>query len=1254
MKLAKQLGRYQIQAEIGRSAIASVFRALDPPLDRLVALRIPVDGAEGLFRGLADQAAAAAKWHHPGIVTVYELGEHGGVPFIVLEYLSGKTLRQLIADRSPLTVLEKTLLMSQVADALRFAHQSGAIRLDIRPSKIMLMPDGSARVLDFLPHGWRDFCRSPEDRALYAAPECGASPGDIRSDIFVFGVVCYELLTGLHPFPDEEAARAGVLMPASSLCPDCPESLEQIVQRTLRQDPELRYQTPWDLKLELDGVLIELKRERAASLVAESERLAAQNEFETAQALLNEALALDPGNRNARLLRETARKQAQQHLLEQAKEEIAERRFASAIQMLESALRIDASQGAIRERIAEARALLERSEAADKLIEQALRKFEQDKLPEARKIAVEAVETDPLSPQAAELLQLIETEIAGREARLEQSLADAEELLRAEQFDEAIALLRSLDAEYPNSGKIKRRLAQARSKKADRKRRQRLQAKLAPVESLMAERRFAEAVERLQALLKEFGKEKQLFEWLLQAQKELEREQRRLALENARSQVTAFCQAGDFGAAGAHVLGTLQSYPNEPELMQLLEEVTASQKAWEEGVARGVEEAEWLMNQGRPDLALPLLERDVGTYPGSGRLLDLLAAAKQALPEYERRQFTQHAIARSSDLEARGQTHAALALLGEALTRYPKSEELAAAARQMRARRDQAERQQRIAQRLEAIERKIAEQAWAQALVLAQAARSEFPGDSDLERVLQRAEDGKRRAEREDLLAGIEQSVLEADIDRALAKIDDALQKNGTDPELENRRQELQREKQYRESLREAEVLFGRRQFQEAENAVRQAAALKPCENSARVLLEAIRAERAAEEEAEFYSRGREKAARLIRERQFHQALDLLHNLLSLFPGDPILERDLRAAESARNDSSAAAIAELPVEDPDVEKADLLPESPPAHDPAPSGLCAVPEAADPDAGVGDVHPRATDNPALPEVPVPSAAVAPPPVAPSPQPQFAISSGPSWKRPAFVALPAVFLAAAAVLPIWISSRKAPQAASARGTVTTPAGSQPAPRPGMPERSGNFRDDGRASNIPERPVETNEGVAHSKAAERLPAERQEPAPRLPRKFDISRLRRGASEQSKLTPEEPLSGISVPDPGNLPAAVFEPSLAKPAAPPQDAPMATSKAAVERIRTGGNFQQPAFISGPAPVIPPAARERGIYGVVKMELAINKQGIVTEARLLSGPAILVPAAREAALQRRYRPATLDGEPVEVKLPIQFVFQASR
>jgi hypothetical protein len=687
--------------------------------------------------------------------------------------------------------------------------------------------------------------------------------------------------------------------------------------------------------------------------------------------------------------------------------------------------------------------------------------------------------------------------------------------------------------------------------------------------------------------------------------------------------------------------------------MRLLEEVTASQKAWEEGVARGVEEAEWLMNQGRPDLALPLLERDVGAYPGSGRLLDLLAAAKQALPEYERRQFTQHAIARSSDLEARGQTRAALALLGEALTRYPKSEELAAAARQMRARRDQAERQQRIAQRLEAIERKIAEQAWAQALALAQAARSEFPGDSDLERVLQRAEDGKRRAEREDLLAGIEQSVLEADIDRALAKIDDALQKNGTDPELENRRQELQREKQYRESLREAEVLFSRRQFQEAENAVCQAAALKPCENSARVLLEAIRAERAAEEEAEFYSRGREKAARLIRERQFHQALDLLHNLLSLFPGDPILERDLHAAESARNDDSAPAIAELPVEDLDVEKADLRPESPPAHDPAPSGLYAAPEAADPDGGVGDVHPRATDTPALPEVPVPSAPVAPPPV-PSPQPQFAISSGPFWKRPAFVALPAVFLAAAAVLPIWISSRKAPQAASARGTVTEPASSQPAPHPEMPERSDNFRDDARASDIPERPVGTSEGVAHSKAAETLPAERQEPAPRLPRKFDISRLRRGASEQSKVTPEEPLSGISVPDPGNLPAAVFEPSLARPVPPPQDVPMAASKAAVERIRTGGHFQQPAFISGPAPVIPPAARERGIYGVVKMELAINKQGIVTEARLLSGPAILVPAAREAALQRRYRPATLDGEPVEVKLPIQFVFQASR
>src|SRR5579884_196087 len=1251
MKLVKQLGRYQIQAEIGRSAFASVFRALDPSLDRLVALRIPVDGAEDSFRGLADQAAAAAKWHHPGIVTVYELGEHGGVPFIVLEYLSGKTLRQLIADRSPLTVLEKTLLMSQVADALRFAHQSGAIRLDIRPSKIMLMPDGSARVLDFLPHGWRDFCRSPEDRALYAAPECGASPGDIRSDIFVFGVVCYELLTGLHPFPDEEAARAGVLMPASSLCPDCPESLEQIVQRALHQDPDLRYPTPWDLKLELDGVLTELKRERAVRLVAESESLAALNEFEAAQALLNEALALDPGNRDARLLRETARKQAQQHLLEQAKEETAGRRFANAIQMLESAWRIDASQGAIRERIAEARALLERSEAADRLIEQALRKFEQEKLAEARKIAVGALETDPQSPQAAELLQLIETEIAGREARLQQALAGVAELLQAERFDEAIGLLRSLDAEYPDSGKIKRRLAQARSKKAEWKRRQRLQTKLAPVESLMAERRFAEAVERLQDLLKEFGKEKQIFEWLSRAQKELEREQRRLSLENARSQVTAFCQAGDFGAAITHVLGALQSYPNEAELTQLLDEVTASQKAWEEGVARGVEEAEWLMSQGRPDLALPVLERDVAAYPGSGRLADLLAAAQQALPEYERRQVIQHAIARSSDLESRGQTRAALELLGEALSRYPKSEQLAAAAKQMRARRDQAQRQRRIAQRLEAIERKIADQAWAQALALAQAARSEFPGDPDLERVLQKAEEGKRRAEREDLLAGIEQSVLEGDIDQALAKIDDALLKNENDSELKKRREELQREKQYRESLREAEVLFGRRQFQEAEHAIRQAASLKPYENSARVLLDAIRAERAAEEEAEFYSRGREKAARLIRERQFHQALDLLHNLLSLFPGDPILERDLHAAESARNEASAPIIAEQPLEDGEAEKADLHPDAAgPAQHFAPYGVCAVPEVANPDGGVADLH--ADADPAAPqEVPAPCAPIAPPPAAHSAQPEFAVGSGSSWKRPALVALPALILVAAAGFPMWISSRKAAQTAAVRGAVTAPASSQPAPRPEIPERRENFRDDALASEIPDRPAATSEGTTRSKASEKLLPDGQEPAPKVPRKFDISRLPRGASKQSKVTPEEPPSGIAVPDPGNLPTAVFEPTLA---AAPQPTPGPTSKSAVERIRAGGNFQQPTFLSGPAPVIPPAARERGIYGVVKMELAINKQGIVTEARLLSGPAMLVPAAREAALKRRYRPATLDGEPVEVKLPIQFVFQATR
>src|SRR5712692_8533797 len=244
--MTTRIGKYEIQSELGRGAFTSVFRAFDPDLSRPVAVKIPAAEADKQqFGNFHRQAAAVAKLRHRNIVAIYECGEHSALPFLAVEYVEGETLRCVIDSRKPLTLLQRMLILSQVASALDCAHQKGGIHLDIRPVNIMVLGDGSVKLLDF------SMARSPSDgrSLLYASPEQldVAVEVDARSDIFAFGVVCYELLTGRHPFQDTNAngviskIRGEDPAPLRSLSAECPEELERLVLRALHKDRELRY-----------------------------------------------------------------------------------------------------------------------------------------------------------------------------------------------------------------------------------------------------------------------------------------------------------------------------------------------------------------------------------------------------------------------------------------------------------------------------------------------------------------------------------------------------------------------------------------------------------------------------------------------------------------------------------------------------------------------------------------------------------------------------------------------------------------------------------------------------------------------------------------------------------------------------------------------------------------------------------------------------------------------------------------------------
>jgi serine/threonine-protein kinase len=293
----RTLSHYHLTRKLGEGGMGKVYLADDRSLDRKVAIKFLLaenSADESARKRLVREARAAAKLEHPNICSVHEVTEHDGQTFIVMQYVEGETLAERIA-RKPVEIKEVLDVAEQVADGLAEAHSHGIIHRDIKPQNVMLTARGQVKVLDF---GLAKIVRR-EDVAASEVPteslmsEAGAIAGtvhymspeqlraeaiDRRSDIFSFGVVMYEMITGHQPFARESSAEtmAAILMdePASlrSYRAEAPEELECIVERSLQKDREERYQTARDLLIDLKSLKhrLELEEELERSLPLDS------------------------------------------------------------------------------------------------------------------------------------------------------------------------------------------------------------------------------------------------------------------------------------------------------------------------------------------------------------------------------------------------------------------------------------------------------------------------------------------------------------------------------------------------------------------------------------------------------------------------------------------------------------------------------------------------------------------------------------------------------------------------------------------------------------------------------------------------------------------------------------------------------------------------------------------------------------------------------------------------------------------------
>src|SRR5574341_493117 len=282
----KQFGRYQVLEPIGRGAMGTVYKGLDPAIDRLVALKTirldfaanPEEVAEMRER-LLREARAAGKLSHPNIVTIYDVGQEEGYQYIAMEFLEGTTLEKYIHKKSEINFKIIAQILIQVCDALDYAHSHGIVHRDIKPANIMVLENFQVKVMDF---GIARFGQANLTQTGMAMGTPNYMPPEVlkgkvankRSDIFSFGIMAYELLTGKRPFrgPTISALIYSILndtpLPPSQVNSRVPDLFNRIVEKCLKKNPEESYQSAAEVSSELKSFVAAFVGVKSAAKVS--------------------------------------------------------------------------------------------------------------------------------------------------------------------------------------------------------------------------------------------------------------------------------------------------------------------------------------------------------------------------------------------------------------------------------------------------------------------------------------------------------------------------------------------------------------------------------------------------------------------------------------------------------------------------------------------------------------------------------------------------------------------------------------------------------------------------------------------------------------------------------------------------------------------------------------------------------------------------------------------------------------------------
>lgn len=401
--------------------MGALYLAQDPVIDRHVAIKVLITGLdnEDMRDRFSREARSAGRLRHPNIVTIFDVGEHGGRPFIAMEYIDGSTLDDIIQRREPLPLERKIELMDALLAGLQFAHRNGVIHRDIKPANVMIDAEGTLKILDFgiarLGGAGRTQSGAVMGTLNYMAPEQLMSEAiDGRTDLYSFGAVFYELLSYRRACPGEMPAIlreivSGKPEPLEQIVPTLDPAVIAFVNRCLQKAPDARYPDVAAARLDLAKVQARLLRrdapppapdpnaqpahtprphhnaihkiraEQIESHLAEARRSVESGSYQTALEACHRALVIDPNCEPAIAIEEQARGALEAQQLEtwlaEARSELDRGSLTAASVLVERALSLNSSlPGAIalRQAIDEARRKIAEEQKRTQRLEQAV------------------------------------------------------------------------------------------------------------------------------------------------------------------------------------------------------------------------------------------------------------------------------------------------------------------------------------------------------------------------------------------------------------------------------------------------------------------------------------------------------------------------------------------------------------------------------------------------------------------------------------------------------------------------------------------------------------------------------------------------------------------------------------------------------------------------------------------------------------------------------------------------------------------